>query len=656
MKGKLESRVSWPVKRPLSVAIPQCREPFVNAQLLRLTPGDDGLDRYWISSWNSVDGSLGVLANELGEERLYRFRSAGLPGFYSVVQSDQNTLWLCGDLSFVVRLDLVSGRYEKFETGAPGALVFAGMAYDEPTGRLFAIAYPPPRTMGFVFDIGTCKGVKVFELQTDNHYMRSSYAHGDGTYSIELQSVGMTMVRWHAASGEIEMFPVVEKVNMRTTGQQLYQLVSGDDGRLYMPELGWYDPATGKIDRRWRHKNDKITWFTRDADMAYGFELGTGKLHSWHFKSNEVKLIADCNSLGLDYMNSALTASGRLVGVSLAGVFSRINLANGDLEISKELPTIGTQVTDCVVRIDKERILGTPFITQRFWEANLRTGKGFDCGLAAPGNGEILRVWNVGGKVYMAAYAGGELMEYDPARHPHFPENPRVVAKPPTGMRPVGAADDGRRIFYCCSSLYGSLGSVVVSYDTKTGLARYHDNPLPDHQIQELFYDKKSNSLLCGTTIHADCKSAPAVAERSLIARLDADTLEVLEQCEGPEGSDKTAIYGPLGGNRWLAVAWGNFDSGGYGPRWFVFDANTFTAPAVASLQYLAEGWWGRQGYAGRVGHFLVLRGERVEVWDMRKPKCLQLLAEGPGLHTSIQGRDVLLWESHRVYVLEGVL
>ena len=43
-----------------------------------------------------------------------------------------------------------------------------------------------------------------------------------------------------------------------------------------MPELGWYDPATGKIDRRWRHKNDKITWFTRDADMAYGFELGTG--------------------------------------------------------------------------------------------------------------------------------------------------------------------------------------------------------------------------------------------------------------------------------------------------------------------------------------------------------------------------------------------
>jgi hypothetical protein len=132
--------------------IPEGRDPFVNTPLLRLTPGRDGRDRFWISTWNSAVGCLGVCIDETGNYRVYRFRSHRLPGFYSAVQTDDDILWLCGRLSTVVRLDLASGKYDACETGAPDALVFQGMAYDPATGKLVAAAFPPPKTIGFSFD------------------------------------------------------------------------------------------------------------------------------------------------------------------------------------------------------------------------------------------------------------------------------------------------------------------------------------------------------------------------------------------------------------------------------------------------------------------------------------------------------------------------
>jgi len=58
---------------------------------------------------------------------------------------------------------------------------------------------------------------------------------------------------------------------------------------------------------------------------------------------------------------------------------------------------------------------GTPFITQRFWEVDFRTRRGRDCGRATSGVGEVLQTWSLRGKVYLASYTRGELVEYDPA-------------------------------------------------------------------------------------------------------------------------------------------------------------------------------------------------------------------------------------------------
>ena len=648
--------VRWPGKKPRSAPIPRARDPFVNTPLLPLTPDGKGLDRFWISSFNGAFGSLGVVVDELGGCRLYPFGSFRYAGFYSAAQTGPDTLWLCGNLATMVRLDLRTGRFEAHETGAPAALVFAGMAFDPQSGKLFAAAFPGTRRFtGVVFDARAGRPVKVLDpLDTADHYMRSSIANGDGTYSIQCQCPGLTYMRWDPRDDSLRYDRLAPAVEAHGEGGVLYRTIQDDAGRAYLPGRGWYNGRTGKLEPGIEPACKPGPWSLRGGDWAYGREAGSDAFRRWNLKTGEVQAHGSFPG-----MNPALTRSGRLVSVSKDGQFQRVIAATGELEMSRFLPTDSVQPADCVIRIDRDRVLGTPFITQRFWEANLRTRRGFDAGPAAPGGGEILRVWNLNRRIYMAAYTGGELMEYDPSRLPRFPENPQVVAKPPTGMRPVASADDGRRIFYACSHHYGHLGSVLTRYDTKTGLALYRDDPLPDQQIVSLCCDKSSNSLLAGTTCDADCASVPARTRDVFLARLDADTLEVQQKALGPEGAGGVGVAGPLGRGKWLATA--NFGMGIYFSSsasigWFVLDGGALRTPAKDEIHTL-EGWGGRILYAGRPGRFVLQRGARIELWDMNRVKCLKLLADSLHIcHFAVQGRDLLLWTAWDVFVMERVL
>lgn len=629
-KSRAKSSVNPPAPlwkgKPARIDIPPTRDPFINTLMTRLSPDKNGLERFFATTYNSISGCLGVCINEAGEHTRYRFSKpkydATYPGFYGVAQEDDDTLWLCGTIDKVSRLTLSTGKLETYETGAPSALIFQGLTFDKPTGKLLGLAFPPPKTAAFIFDTRARKAVKVFEpAQEVGKYMRYSVPNRDGTWTIICHMPGQHLFIWDPRTDRFDPFtlaPTYESENFTST---TYMVIQNDRGDIYFPQLGWFDPVAREFIKGGPRPDAERTWFGRIGDQAWGLSAagGNASIFRWDMKSGHVHPVAPIADSSVQGVN--LTRSGKIVAVNLYGEFIRLDGMTGAIECTRRLDADGVGHIDTLCLLDDRRLLGTPFITQRFWEADLKTGKGADMGRAAPGYGEIMQLRKIGKKVYLAAYAGGELTEYDPAQPARYPENPRVVADPPLAMRPVAIDDDGRNLFWSSSREYGKLGCVVSRYDTRTGLSAYVDSPLGDQQINSLFHDRKTNSLIVASTIHADCQSAPATADRACIARLDAKTLKPLERIDAPQGFEVAYVLGPLAPGKFLAC-WNS-------PRWesvrlFAVEAGAMRGPAEGELLQFPLAAPHNVLYAGKPGRFLLTKGADVGVWDLRRNKLVR--------------------------------
>jgi hypothetical protein len=650
------ARASRPAARALRVPVPHTRDPFVNTPLLSLGPGADGEERFWISTWNSCVGTLALLVTESGKARPYRFRGKVYGGFYSAVQEDADTLWLCGDLSRVVRLTLSTGAFEEYPTGAPGALVFQGMALDRASGALFAAACPwGGETTAFSFDTRRRRSRRIFTGIAPAHYMRFHFPNGDGTWSFVMHCPGECLVRWDPRNDTVDSFQYRSQLDTEIlSGGTTYHLIPDDAGRWYVPGLGWYTPASRAFDSDGPRPAREMTWFARRGNTAWGAscENGAVEVGAWDFAGGAVRALASIPDSQLH--NVALSPSGKIVSVNLYGEFFRFDGATGALELSRRLPADSHGAVDCLCRIDRDRLLGTPFITQRFWTVNLRTRKGEDCGRAAPGCGEVLRTWKLGGRIYMAAYGGGELVEYDPERPARFPENPRVVADPPHGMRPVADAEDGRCLYYSCSTEYGTLGSVLTRYDTRSGEARYHVRPLGPQQIVSLRHDRRTRCLLVGTTMHSDCRSCPPSETTCWFARMSGVDLSVLDRAPAPAGTAWCSVLGPLDAGRYLCAC------GMENPNrvlWFALDPAAFGVTEAAAMSSLPEGRHSIQ-YAGKPGLFVLRSGPAVELWDMRRPVRLRTLVRNARRYyrIAVEDGDLYLVSPRSITILEGAV
>ncbi|MFW6598579.1 hypothetical protein ACQBAU_08510 [Propionibacteriaceae bacterium Y2011] len=643
------------------VPIPPGQDPFVNTPLISLGIDDTGTERFWTSSWNANAGATGVVVDESGDFTVHRFDPPHF-GFYSAVAEDPDTLWLCGDLSRVVRYQLSTGQLESYDTGAPAALVFSGMTWDPVHRKLFAAAFPPPHRIGFSFDTVARRTTKLYTDFVEEHYQCANFDNGDGTHTSLMINPGLAMIHWDPATDEIDVtqardlrpdlpHPIGNRPGTR-------QLEPGPDGRFLLNGVGWFDPTTRSFGHGPTPERD-LQWFAFRGDRAWGcqqreadavvsvWDLGTGEVR-------ELCTIPDANAYGI-----RLTASGVLVSVSVYGEFSRFDADTGERHLVRQLPTDSVARVDCLRRIDRQRVLGTPFITQRFWTVDLDTGDGADLGRAAPGGGEILRTWQIDGIVYLAAYAGGELTAYDPSQPSDFPTNPRVVADPGNGMRPIASAEAGSVLYYASSHHYGELGGVITRYDTATGEATYRDEPLPDLAIQSLVLDPASGTLLAGSTIEADCQSATPRAAAAALARLDPVTMDPLVIAPLPPGVAAVRAVADLGGGRVLCTATRPGEDRVCG---FVVSVADLVVPAPESWIPLPDGpgdWPAALSAqsTGRPGLVVLAHGEgRWSTWHVDSDTAPEVLHHEPGAyHLEVQDGDVLIATGSEIVVLEGI-
>ncbi len=591
------------------VRVPRTREPFINTPLVSLGVWGDGVERFWSSTWNSVGGSTGVVIGADGSWRTYAL-SKRSGGYYSVAMEDERTLWLCGNLSFVLRLDLVTGGMEEFDTGVTPVMIFYGMVFDPATRKLLALGYPAAtqKVTAFSFDVDRRCVVAVHEDFSINHASRDAFANGDGTWSIVVHLPGESIVRWDPRQEKLSERVLQERMDTLAEGGSLRVAADGK-GRVYFPSTGWYLPKTRRFASDGKRPERAGVWFGRSGAEIIG-AIGDGRVGAWNPQSGAVRTV--CAVEDSSPHSFAVSADGRkLYALNTYGFFKRFDMATGGLELSRDLAVRGICHTDCVCPAGKDHLLGTPFITQRFWLADLRTGRGVDCGRAAPGRGEILRTWEVGGKVYMAAYTGAELMCYDPALPARFPENPRVVCKPPRAVRPVASERHGSVLYYACTRPYAQTGSVLTRFDTRTGDAVFAGDPLPDRQIRSLFYHSRSKGLLAGTAIHADQLSCPPVAEGALFAHLDAETLAVRATC-CEDGFSVGQLVGPLDRNHYLAGVFR--DDNSY--LWKVLRVDDFSLADWDSPD--AELLPQQLVYSGSAGRFFKCSTGKLELLDLR--------------------------------------
>ncbi|MEA4823788.1 MAG: hypothetical protein VB111_06730 [Clostridiaceae bacterium] len=584
--------------------IPSTCSPFVNTPLIPAGCIPDTREpRYWCSTWNSNDGCVGALVTPSGSSHIYRFEK--LPGsycagsgFYSACIVDPDTLWLSGDAAHLARLTLSTGAVEWFDTGAPGSLVFAGMQYDPATGKLCYSTFTPPCETTVMFDTRACRTKRIVENAGNWSTSHIGFPNGDGTYSVgfcDMPTHTTTLFCWNPADDSFTQ-------RIAVSSDPHSKVLIDARGLVYLPGAGWYDGRRNALVDGPRPSEEK-TWFVGDQDAAFGADA-TG-IYRWDYATGSVTRLFTVPD-GSSIMTERLP-NGGFLSLTIYGELLRFDV-DGSLLLKRKLNSDAVGATDCLLRLPNGDLLGTPFITQRFWVIDAATGVGRDLGRASPGGGEVLQVWTSGGKAYMASYTEGVLTEYDPALGGSFPENPRVVAAPPESMRPVCAAQDGTRLFYISNHHYGLLGCEATRYDTATGEAFYRRDLFCKHAVRSLFFDPALHLLLGGTTYEADCGTAVPQSDENYLFLMHPDTLEITEKLVLPSGTRRADVLGPLSGTIYAVLL---HIPDGY--RLAAVDAANLSHGLLLTADY--PHGIGEARYTGRPGYFLARESGRLSLY-----------------------------------------
>ncbi|NLZ69975.1 MAG: hypothetical protein GX907_01380 [Clostridiaceae bacterium] len=514
------------------VPIPASRDPFINAHLVPAgTDPETGAERFWHSTWNSQSGCLAVLLEASGRNRIYRFDwRQGHFGFYGASYAEDDILWLCGFLDEIVRLDLGSGEVRSFPTGMSHSLVSGGgLTYDPPTGLLYGQAYCQESfgLQAFVFDTRSEQVVRTMpKLPTSSNYTRSNIMLADGRHLFVVGTPGMDIFTWDPCDNAIEL--LYSNDGMDDDGLWWSRLFRREeDGALYLHGHGWFRPDL-KAFVPGPEPACAATWFGGADGCAYGATADDGNsvLWRWDLAKNTCERLLSLPDAPIYSLR--MTRDGKIVSLNLYGFFTRLDPRNRAIENTVRLDSDAIGAVDCLYRIDRNRLLATPFISQRFTEVRLDTGETADMGRATGGVGEVLQVAGLDGLIYMASYTQGQLVAYDPARAARFPENPRVVVHPPESMRPLSMCVANGSIYYVCSHHYGHLGGTLIRYNPSAGEARFNTDAVPNQAICSIVATDSGRFLLGGTNVHADCRSCPPKPGLCQIVRIDADSLQVV--------------------------------------------------------------------------------------------------------------------------------
>ncbi len=192
----------------------------------------------------------------------------------------------------------------------------------------------------------------------------------------------------------------------------------------------------------------------------------------------------------------ACTKRGELVGLRGQDYFVA---KPGDTELKvKPIPAESGPRPTLFLRVDaKGRVWGGPHFGQTLFWMDPATKKTVNTGCVSDHGGEVYDANFVGGKVYAVAYAGGDIVEYDPEQpwDQWNNKNPRTIASigPKGYIRPIGGVRVGPdgKLYSGWMAKYGTYGGAIAITDPKTGDTELIENPLGEQAVYDVVTDGK---------------------------------------------------------------------------------------------------------------------------------------------------------------------
>lgn len=161
------------------------------------------------------------------------------------------------------------------------------------------------------------------------------------------------------------------------------------------------------------------------------------------------------------------------------------------------------------LRVDERGVLwGGPHFGQTLFWLDPRTGKFENTPAVCDAGGEVYDAAFKDGKVYCVAYAGGDIVCYDPAKPwnqiDHI--NPSVIASlgPKGYIRPVAGVQVGHdgKLYSGWMAKYGTYGGAIAITDPDTGQTHLIENPLGEQAVNGLAIG--DGALFVGTSLAAN--------------------------------------------------------------------------------------------------------------------------------------------------------
>lgn len=506
--------------------LPKVRGPFLNSPATRLGLAD-GEELYWLSTWNAVEGALGVCFSRRGVEKVHRFGPVD-PGFYSRAFDGQR-LWLWGNLSRPLILDLESGVADEISAPAPNALVFHGMALSREQGLALAIAFDGTDTWVSTISREGHAGQGLRSLGRPQRYLKGSTRVEPDRFLLAVEVPGTAVLEWRPSTDELLDADPSDPWVVAMSRPSLRTLLSEKSGSLTMRDLddllrldqGIADhpgiSCVAAMDDHamvWLEERDRATTVYRAS------RAGVLDPRRW------------CVLPDTPSDNVVVTPQGEILSLSLYGEL-RLTDSSGRCVTADAVDAESAALPEILVPAGDRWIVGSTFITQHMWVADRDSGAARTLGRVAPGYGQVTAAVESQGDVYFGSYNSGHIL-----RLSLDGGDPCVVhlASPPTALRPTVMLEWGDTIVCASSRKYGLLGSVItlIDHGKDTPSVRYLDDPMDGLAVTSIMRVEKG--AVVGTSVDGDSRSTPSrhkAAEVLLLA--DPDNWSGRLLCRLPE-------------------------------------------------------------------------------------------------------------------------